>query len=237
MKLPYVEQFHQNRQKASNKKSSEQEPVGAAGQGQKDSSGKVQPQNNQTEKSNGGPGSGQVNNQMKGQPAAANAVAAHGNNQANRSGNNQQVAAGAESQVAAGNPGMQIVVGAAHVNPSANQPGNSGQQQSRQRQSSGQGGEAGAQLVNARASGKQGKVNDSADSLIGPNNGVQGMQAPEQSNPDPKDIRFQSGLKIKSSVNGNGSNPKMNSSRLAGVKSSRSSARNREVRDPKASGF
>ena len=61
------------------------------------------------------------------------------------------------------------------------------------------------------------------------------MQAPEVKENN-KDIKFQSGLKINSSsVNNGGNNMNKKSGRLAGVKSSRSSARNRgDIRDPRA---
>jgi len=68
------------------------------------------------------------------------------------------------------------------------------------------------------------------------------MQAPDQSNDsnNNQEVKVQSGLKMKSSAAARASNGnvvKNNSSRLAGVKSSRSSARNRAgARDPKSNG-
>ena len=61
------------------------------------------------------------------------------------------------------------------------------------------------------------------------------MQAPEVKENN-KDIKFQSGLKVNSSsVNNGGNNMNKKSGRLAGVKSSRSSARNRgDIRDYRA---
>lgn len=81
----------------------------------------------------------------------------------------------------------------------------------------------------------------SQDSLVGPNNNcAQGMAAPDNQNGENnnKEIKVQSGLRMKSSANAGvsvRSNGKNNSQRLAGVQSNRSSARNRAgARDPKS---
>ena len=211
MKLPYVEQFHQNRQKVKQK-----DPPGGS------QSAAVAAQNDQRNRGRQEPNSykmaqpaGLANNtNQAGQPQFANGAVGG-------AGSERQAVAGGKN--AAGSRAIQV-----------QQLSVASQQQSKRRDSNcGDEAEAGRQKVKSIKSKQQ--KNESQDSLIGPNslnNGVQGMQAPEPKDDNNKDIRFQSGLKVKSQVvsnNGGGSNLK-SSSRLAGVNSSRASARNR---DPK----
>ena len=213
MKLPYVEQFHQNRQKVKQK----DPPAG-------NQNAAVAAQNDPRNR-----GRQEPNSHKKAQPAGL----ANSNNQAGQpqfvngavggAGSGRQAVAGGRN--GAGGRAVQV-----------QQPG-ANQQQSKRRESICDD-EAGRQKIKSIRS-KKGK-NESQDSLIGPNslnNGVQGMQAPEPKDNN-KDIRFQSGLKVKSQVasnNGGGSNLKA-SSRLAGVNSSRASARNRDPKNYAAGG-